>query len=170
MKNVKTPKTGCLNKKLSRYSQAPFPQYAYIPGKGPKDEKRQDIPQFQFVKLSEENWKNNEAYLYGIDLFNHAFYYEAHEVWEGLWHVTGHQTQEGDFLKMLIQLSAYQLKIILSEENPAQRLMTRIQEIGTHLMFRNHPFFLGLPLKDLLEEWKITQSSQTSISPLRLKQ
>lgn len=99
-----------------------LPDYRYIPGKGPKDEQRKDIPKFELIPLSEENWKENEAYLYGVDLFNHEFYYEAHEVWEELWHVTGHDTLEGKFLKAMIQLSAIQLKVSLQEKKPAERL------------------------------------------------
>ncbi len=29
----------------------------------------------------------SDAFLWGLDLFNHGYYWEAHEAWEGLWQV-----------------------------------------------------------------------------------
>jgi predicted metal-dependent hydrolase len=49
--------------------------------------------------------------LYGIDLFNHGYYWEAHEVWEGLWHACGRKGQTADFLKGLIKLAAAGVKV-----------------------------------------------------------
>ena len=50
------------------------------------------------------------AYLYGIDLFNHGYYWESHESWEGLWHACGRTGILADFLKGLIQLAAAGVK------------------------------------------------------------
>ena len=33
-----------------------------------------------------ESWRENADYLYGVDLYNHGYLWEAHEAWEGLWH------------------------------------------------------------------------------------
>jgi hypothetical protein len=30
---------------------------------------------------------STDAFLWGLDLFNHGYYWEAHEAWEGLWQV-----------------------------------------------------------------------------------
>ncbi len=136
-----------------RYSSAHFPDYAYLPGQMPKDEKRSDIPQFRLQKLSSQNWQTNEAYLYGIDLFNHAFYYEAHEVWEELWHVTGHKTQEGIFLKALIQIAAVRLKISLQEEKPAQRSLLSAQKYLEEI-HSLHSYFAGLDLTSFIKQLK----------------
>lgn len=132
------------------YRHAPhqaLPKYRYIPGKGPKDEKRQDIPKFNLKKLNEENWKSNEAYLYGIDLFNHAFYYEAHEVWEELWHFTGRNTHEGKFLKAMIQCSAALLKSEMEELKPATRLMKSADKILASLKKKRE--WMGLPIASI---------------------
>jgi hypothetical protein len=45
-------------------------------------------------------------YLHGIDLFNHAYYWEAHEVWETLWRATERGRAEWLLLKGLIQLAS----------------------------------------------------------------
>lgn len=46
----------------------------------------------------------------GIDLFNHGFYWEAHETWEQLWIKFGRSGREADFLKALIKLAAAGVK------------------------------------------------------------
>jgi predicted metal-dependent hydrolase len=43
-----------------------------------------------------------------VDLFNHAFWWEAHEAWEGLW--AGAEGTQRLFLQGLIQLAAALLK------------------------------------------------------------
>lgn len=55
------------------------------------------------TSLSTANWKTAPHYLYGIDLFNHGYWWEAHATWEELWHASGHQTDTGRFLQALIQ-------------------------------------------------------------------
>jgi predicted metal-dependent hydrolase len=61
-------------------------------------------------------WQQSEEYLYGIDLFNHGYYWEAHEAWESLWHAAGRKGPEADFLKGLIKLAAAGVKA--REGNP----------------------------------------------------
>jgi hypothetical protein len=60
--------------------------------------------------LHPDTWPHNADYLYGIDLFNHGFYWEAHESWEGLWHAAGRRGPIADFLKALIKLAAAGVK------------------------------------------------------------
>lgn len=141
--------------KLRYCSQYPLPDYRYIPGKGMKDEHRQDLPHFKAQKLNSKNWTSHEAYLYGIDLFNHAFLFEAHEVWEELWFVCGTQSQEGQFLKSLIQLAAAQLKLNLQQSRPAERLMETAKKILEKISSeQSETLYLGLSLTSLIEELK----------------
>ncbi len=119
---------------MRQVPQYPFPDYAYIPGTRAKEEKRKDIPHFDF--------QNDDAYLYGVDLFNHEFYYEAHEVWEELWHFVGHKTERGLFLKALIQMAGARLKMIMGQEEPANRLELRARQILNNLDISKHAFTL----------------------------
>jgi len=57
-----------------------------------------------------------ESFLYGFDLFNRGYYWEAHEAWEDLWHSHGRNSQDGRLIKGLIALAAAGLK--LHEGNP----------------------------------------------------
>jgi hypothetical protein len=61
--------------------------------------------------LDETSFATNQNYLYAIDLFNHGFYWEAHEEWEGLWHAAGRTGPTADFLKGLIKLAAAGVKL-----------------------------------------------------------
>src|SRR5438876_1152114 len=55
-------------------------------------------------------WRESRAYLRGLDLFNAGYFWEAHEVWEGLWKAAGRRGETADFLKGLIQLAVAGLK------------------------------------------------------------
>jgi len=71
--------------------------------------------------------------LYGIDLYNFAYWWESHEVFECLWHAAGHDTEQGNFFQALIQLAAANLKRFLGNEQAAQKLarsgLTRLQTL-----------------------------------------
>ena len=56
------------------------------------------------------DWRLCTDYLEGVDLFNRAYFWEAHEEWEALWHAVGHDTLMGRYLQGLIQASAALLK------------------------------------------------------------
>lgn len=99
-----------------------LPSYAYVPGyrahptrdpnghdQGPDPE---DIPAVTDLR----HWQENRIYLGGIDLFNHGYYWEAHEMWEALWHRSDGDAVTAMFLKGLIKLTAAGVKI--REGNP----------------------------------------------------
>ncbi len=94
----------------------PFPPYTFVPGRSPhpiRDPeghlfgKPPDAP----PPLDPAHWGESQAYLRGVDLFNHGYYWEAHEVWEGLWHAAGRAGVTGDFLRGLIKLAAAGVKV-----------------------------------------------------------
>ncbi|MBI4658773.1 MAG: DUF309 domain-containing protein [Verrucomicrobia bacterium] len=68
------------------------------------------MPHPQAAPLDPRHWRRCRLYLRGIDLFNHGYYWEAHEVWEILWHAAGRRGGLADFLKSLIALAAAGVK------------------------------------------------------------
>jgi hypothetical protein len=58
-----------------------------------------------------EAWQSSVAYLYGVDLYNFGYWWEAHEAWEGLWHPAGRESIQGEFLQALIQTTAAAIKL-----------------------------------------------------------
>ena len=54
---------------------------------------------------------SSDAFLWGLDLSNHGYYWEAHEAWEGLWQVADRDGPLRMLFKGLILLSAAGVKI-----------------------------------------------------------
>ncbi len=88
-----------------------LPTYAYVPGRYPhpvRDPRghsfgiESDAPELP----DPQQWRACGDYLYGIDLFNHGFFWEAHEAWEGLWHACGRRGVTATYLQALINFAA----------------------------------------------------------------
>ena len=102
---------------LPRYlPDVPLPPYAHVPGRTPHPVS--DPRGHSFGHAPEraaapdpDDWRGCRDYLRGLDLFNHGFYWEAHEVWEQLWHACGRAGPTADFLKGLIKLAAAGVKV-----------------------------------------------------------
>jgi predicted metal-dependent hydrolase len=60
--------------------------------------------------LSPTSWEDSPEYRRGLDLFHAGYYWEAHEVWEGLWQAHGRRGSVADLLKGLIKLAAAGVK------------------------------------------------------------
>ena len=127
MNTHKQPKP--FNKNWNRYCpQQPFPPYRHLPGvtlhpiRDPLghsygiEEEENENP------LPPEMWQQNEAYLYGVDLYNFSYWWEAHEAWEGLWHQA--EDTYRLFLQGLIQVSASLIKYHMRMLRPLRTLST----------------------------------------------
>ncbi len=142
---------------LPRYSERLFPAYRYLPfqtgdaalphprrdKKGHSYGKRDDyLPQF-----APEDWCRCEPYLYGIDLFNHGYWWEAHEALETVWLAAGgSETDCGRFVQGLIQLAAAQLKRFIGQMSGAQMLT----ESACEKLERTEEIYLGIDAKGLI--------------------
>jgi predicted metal-dependent hydrolase len=74
------------------------------------------------------------AFLWGLDLFNHGYYWEAHEAWEGLWQVADRDGPLRMLFKGLILLSAAGVKIRERKNAAAARHATRAAAVLRQLM------------------------------------
>ena len=95
-----------------------------------------------------EEWHQSEDYLYGIDLYNFAYWWECHEIFEGLWHAAGHNTEQGHFLQALIQLAASNLKRFLGNQQAAQNLLNS----GLNRLQKTPKLYMGIDVATLTEE------------------
>ncbi len=105
---------------VPRYCEKPFPAYRYVPGRSPHPTRDTDghsygRPPTGPTDFSEDAWCDSDHYLHGVDLFNHGYWWEAHEAWEGCWRAAGRDTFTGRFLQALIQTSAACLKKFLGQ-------------------------------------------------------
>ena len=121
----------------------PLPPYAYVRGRGPhplrdprghsyeKGRGRLDgSPTASSPPLDPARSGASAEYLYGIDLFNHGFFWEAHEVWESLWNAAGRAGDTAELLRGLIKFAAAALKIREGAQRAAGRFAT---EAGEHI-------------------------------------
>jgi uncharacterized protein len=110
-----------------------FPPYSYVPGQAPHPIRDPAGHMFgkepSAAELLIEEWWNCEEYLWGMDLFNHGYYWEAHEAWEGLWHAAGRSGPVADFLKGLIKLAAAGVKSREGSPSGRQRHLRRASEL-----------------------------------------
>jgi hypothetical protein len=72
--------------------------------------------------LDPTSWETCDEYLYGIDLFNHHYWWEAHEIFEEFWRAAGRDTSLGDFFQGLIQVAAALLKDAVGSRAAARGL------------------------------------------------
>lgn len=91
-----------------------FPGYAYLPGKHPhpvRDPLGHSYQSDPGTVVAVEESLSSHVFRWGIDLFNHGYYWEAHEAWEPLWHAAKQSAQHRRFFKGLILLAAAGVKI-----------------------------------------------------------
>lgn len=126
-----------------RYSRLPFPSYRYVPGQTPHPRRHPEghsygQPDPKPTMPSTEHWQESDAYLHGIDLYNFAYWWESHELFEGVWHAAGRETTPGNFFQALIHLAAANLKHYLSNLTATRNLIhsgiTRLQRLPASYM------------------------------------
>src|ERR1700722_2967424 len=93
--------------------QKRLPPYAYLPGKNPHPVRDPAGHSYyvESVPVAAEVSLSSDAFLWGLDLFNHGYYWKAHEAWEGLWRVADRDGTLRALFKGLILLSAAGVKI-----------------------------------------------------------
>ena len=123
--------------------ERPLPPYSYVPGRlphpisdpaghsygqhliSPGEGQHEPVAPVSLVF----GWRVTSDYLFGIDLFNHGFNWEAHEIWEQLWIACGRSGREADFLKGLIKLAAAGVKVREGRPIGVQRHASRAREL-----------------------------------------
>ncbi len=136
----------------------PLPPYAHVPGRTPHPVSdpaghSHAAPPRQFVAPDPQRWAQSRAFLYGIDLFNHGYPWEAHEVWEGLWQACGRVGVTADFLKGLIHLAAAGVKARAGVPEGVRSHGRRARELFERVAGQLRPGqerYFGLDLAELM--------------------
>ncbi len=128
-----------------RYTDRPLPSYRFVPGQAPHPTRDREghsyhKPPVQLAPFDPNDWDACEEYLYGIDLFNHGYWWEAHEALEALWAAAGRRTETGRFIQGLIQIAAAHLKWLQGSHAVARRMAAA----GLEKMQPIHGIFLGI--------------------------
>ena len=149
---------------MIRYApQVPFPAYAFLPGRMPhprRDPKGHSFgtPEPKPAYLPPDQWRANESYLFGVDLHNHGYWWESHELWEALWHLT--DGVEGQFLQGLIQISAANIQRALGHDpvRLATEAIARLETVPDTV-------FMGLRVHDHIAGARAYHLDRTAATP-----
>lgn len=108
----------------------PFPPYRYVPGRHPHPTRdaaghSRHLAAQALEPVSGASWAGHEPYRFACDLYNHGWFWEAHEAWESLWHLATRGSPERALLQGLIQVAGAHLKRHIGQEDGAGRLAAR---------------------------------------------
>lgn len=87
---------------------ANLPPYTYVPGHAPHP--ASDPAGHMRDSGVPDDWTPSDHLRWGKKLFQHGFYWEAHEAWEHLWMELGRTSDEALIVKGLIKLAASAVK------------------------------------------------------------
>jgi predicted metal-dependent hydrolase len=135
-----------------------FPPYSYVTGRFPhpiRDPAGHSYgaapPKVEPILPSE--WQRSDEYHWACELFNHGYYWEAHEAWESLWHAAGRSGPTGEFLQGLVKLAAAGVKVREGRAAGVRSHAARARELFTGVRAQvKVPRFLGMDLGWLIEQ------------------
>ena len=156
-----------LNIGTTRYSSQDFPPYRYVPGLHPHPTNSPEGHSYgeedeEHEKWNSSLWRKNDDYLFGIDLYNYHYYWEAHEAWEGLWIASIRNSSEHRFLQGLIKCGAALLKIRMAKYEIQDLVGARnLSKSGIELLSKvGIDQFMGLEIP------KFQESYQDFVNPI----
>jgi uncharacterized protein len=108
---------------LSALQNEPLPPYSFVPG-GPWPHPTRSPQGHSYGQAGASAGGGAGAgaavmarFRRGAHLFNAGYYWEAHEVWEGLWHACGRHGATALLCKALIKLAAAGVKVREGQEH-----------------------------------------------------
>ena len=146
-----------------RLTAFPFPPYSYVTGHTPHPLRDPHGHGCAGPAGTVLPGARCEMYLWGIDLFNGGYYWEAHEAWEAVWHAADRKGMAADFCKALIKLAAAGVKAREGREAGVTRHARRCAELTKGLLDSNGHEFWDLRLSDLLN---ITHKTVTEVKTI----
>jgi hypothetical protein len=72
-------------------------------------------------------WQESGGYCYAVDLYNYAYWWEAHETWEGVWQCYAPDDALRHGLQVMIQVSVVHLLRHRGTADAARRLLARAE-------------------------------------------
>jgi hypothetical protein len=158
-------------KTVPRYSSRAFPPYRHLPGVTPHPERSPDghtagEPPWPEKLDAPGSRAYRELFLYGVDLFNHAYWWEAHAAWERLWKEAPSDPNQAAFLKGLIQATAALVKWRAGKRGGTARLGEKsLAKLGP-LAAQGQSHYLGVNLSRFTAELARFLAGASSEPPL----
>ncbi|HWN71102.1 MAG TPA: DUF309 domain-containing protein, partial [Haliangium sp.] len=98
-----------------------------------------------------DDWQGHPAFLWGLDLYNHGYPWEAHEVWETLWRQAPHGSAVRAMLQGLIQCAAAVVHATAGRAAGQRRLAERALARLDAVQAAVGPRCLGIDVADLAQ-------------------
>lgn len=118
-----------------RAPHVPMPPYRYVPGLNPHPFRHRDGHAYVDGRAPHvapwdwrAPWSTDARVLHARDLFDHRYLWEAHELWEGLWHHVPVDEPLRGWLQGLIQVAAALLKLHMGHHRAAATLAARASQ------------------------------------------
>jgi hypothetical protein len=115
-----------------RLPEWPLPPYRFVPGLNPHPFRNPAGHAYTDGSPPQEapwdphcRWQEDRDWLRGLDLFDHRYWWEAHEVWEAIWHQVARGSPTRELIQGLIQAAAALLKSHLGQTKASERLLAR---------------------------------------------
>lgn len=142
-----------------------FPERAYQPGQGPHPSTLPAPPwQREEWDLDAATLVWNAEYRWGLDLFNHHYYWEAHEVWEELWQHTVRNTLVRTFLQGLIQCAGALLKASTGQHTGCSRLSAKALPKLDRVIAAGPDPFAGIALRPFTDAFRDFCAASTDMA------
>ena len=117
---------------VTRYTDLPLPEWRCIPVHAavPDRERLEPVTAGVPERLAPEDAARHSAFLFGIDLFNAGFFWEAHEVWEPCWMALAPNSRERTGCQALIQGANACLKLRFGWRKAFYRLNDEVARLA----------------------------------------
>ena len=135
-----------------------LPAYTYLPGHWPHPTRDPDGHAYNAENPTSDplnllDWHSCSSYRRGILLFNHGYYWEAHEAWEEVWKLHKRNTAQAQFLQGLIKVAAAAIKIRQGHAKACRSLLTQSAKHFQKVMDKHLEKFVGGLYLKVLERW-----------------
>ncbi|GIW70673.1 MAG: hypothetical protein KatS3mg102_0215 [Planctomycetota bacterium] len=155
-----------------RYApELPLPPYAFVAPFWPHPEKdarghSYGRPAAAPRPLEPARWREHLGWRHAADLFNHGYYWEAHEVWEQLWHAAGRTGVVAELCKGLIKLAAAGIKVRQGRPRGVRRhALAAARHLGqVRAALREAGRFAGLDLGALIRAAERTAAAAGALA------
>lgn len=115
----------------------------------------------------------NPAWLYGLDLIENAFYWEAHEVLEAVWMNAAPNASERNQVQAVIQLANAALKHEMGRPNAANRLCDIAQSLADEahraVEAQSHQDVMGMDIRSISAAIEVVRVSVQTAQRLKVR-
>ena len=134
----------------------PLPAQAFWPGVSPA---RPELRSPEPIDRPSDEWLFDEAYLFGVDLYEAQFPWEAHEAWEGAWKLASELARRM-LLQGLIQCTAAVVKARAGAAAGARSLVVRgARRLERAAELYGAPDVMGLHIPRFVDELRAWTSA-----------